>query len=78
MAPWSGLPQFRQIPIEQAPNVRHEVVHLSPDEFVHMGFPDAGVAHDVLYQGPGNRDLTRYACCSAFQRDFERPVVDVS
>ena len=60
MAPWSGLPQFRQTPIGQALNVRHEVVHLSPDEFVHMGFSDAGVAHDVLYEGPCNRDLTRF------------------
>ena len=78
MRQWSRLPQYRQIPIELALNVRHSVVHVSAEEFVHMGFPDAGVAHDVLYQGPGQRDLTRYTRYSEFRRDFERPVIDVS
>ena len=78
MRQWSRLPQYRQIPIELALNVRHSVVQVSAQDFVHMGFPDAGVAHDVLYQGPGQRDLTRYTRYSEFRRDFERPVVDVS
>ena len=77
MRQWSRLPQYRQIPIEQALNVRHRVVHVSAEEFEYMGFPDVGVAHDVLYQGPGQRDLTRYTRYSDFRRDFERPVVDV-
>ena len=78
MRQWSRLPQYRQIPIEQALNVRHSVVQVSAADFVHMGFPDAGVAHDVLYQGPGQRDLTRYTRYGDFRRDFERPVIDVS
>ena len=77
MRQWSRLPQYRQIPIELALNVRHTVVQVSAADFVHMGFPDAGVAHDVLYQGPGQRDLTRYTRYSEFRRDFERPVIDV-
>ena len=44
---WSRLPQYRQIPVEMALNVRHEVVRITPEDFVHMGFLDAGAAHDV-------------------------------
>ena len=78
MRQWSPLPQYRQIPIEQALNVRHEVVQIRPQDFIHKEFPDAGVAHGVLYQGPGHFDLTRYSRCSHFRRDFEHPVVNVS
>ena len=78
MRQWSRLPQYRQIPIEQALIVRHDVVQISPEDFVHMGFPDAGVAHDVLYQGPGHLDLTRYPRYSAFRRDFEQPIINLS
>ena len=47
MRQWSRLPQYRQIPVEIALNVRHDVVRTTPEDFVHMGFLDAGAAHDV-------------------------------
>ena len=78
MRRWSRLPQYRQVPIELALNVRHEVVRITPEDFVHMGFLDASAAHDVLYQGPGVLDLTRYSRNRGFRRDFENPVMNVS
>ena len=73
-----ALPQYRLIPTEQALNVRHEVVQIRPEHFIHVEFPDAGVAHDVQNQGPSHFDLTRYSRYSHFRRDFEHPVVNVS
>ena len=64
--------------MEQALNVRHEAVQIRPEDFIHMGFPDASVAHDVQNQGPGRFDLTRYSRYNHFRRDFEHPVVNVS
>ena len=72
MTPWSWLHQYRQIPIDQALRVGHEVVQIYPEDFVHMGVPHAGVNHDVLYQGPSVCDLTRFSQYSAFRRDFDR------
>ena len=78
MRQWSPSPQYRLIPIEQALNVRHEVVQIRPEVFVHMGFQAAGVAHDVPNQGNGHFDLTRFSRYSHFRRDFEHPVVNVT